>query len=41
MINLFSDNVAPVPSETMAALQEANRISAMPYGADETTGAGS
>ena len=38
MINLFSDNVAPVPPETMAALQEANRTSAMPYGADETTG---
>ena len=37
MINLYSDNVAPIPPETMAALQEANRISAMPYGADETT----
>lgn len=37
MINLYSDNVAPIPPESMAALQEANRISAMPYGADETT----
>lgn len=37
MINLYSDNVAPIPPEAMAALQEANRISAMPYGADETT----
>ena len=37
MINLFSDNVAPIPPETMAALLEANRISAMPYGADEMT----
>lgn len=37
MINLYSDNVAPVPTEIMEALQEANRVSAMPYGADETT----
>ncbi|MCC7273666.1 MAG: low specificity L-threonine aldolase, partial [Alphaproteobacteria bacterium] len=37
MINLFSDNVAPVPPAIMAALEAANRVSAMPYGADETT----
>ncbi len=37
MINLYSDNVAPVPPEIVEALLDANRISAMPYGADETT----
>ena len=37
MINLYSDNVAPVPPAIMAAIDEANRISAMPYGNDETT----
>lgn len=37
MINLYSDNVAPVPPAIMAAIDEANRISAMPYGNDGTT----
>ncbi|MBM3571341.1 MAG: low specificity L-threonine aldolase, partial [Alphaproteobacteria bacterium] len=37
MINLYSDNVAPVPPAIMAALEEANRVSSMPYGADDMT----
>lgn len=37
MINLYSDNVAPIPPESIAALQEANLQSAMPYGADAAT----
>lgn len=37
MINLYSDNVAPIPPESMAALQEANLQSGMPYGADAAT----
>ena len=37
MINLLSDNVGPIPPESLAALQEANRLSDLPYGGDSMT----
>jgi len=37
VINLFSDNVGPIPPESLEAMQEANRLSDLPYGGDSLT----
>jgi threonine aldolase len=37
VINLLSDNIGPIPPESIAALQEANLLSDLPYGGDRIT----
>ncbi|HVE49464.1 MAG TPA: beta-eliminating lyase-related protein [Casimicrobiaceae bacterium] len=37
MINLLSDNVGPIPPESLAALHDANQLSDLPYGSDSMT----
>lgn len=37
MINLLSDNIGPIPPESLEAMREANEVSDLPYGGDRLT----